>query len=88
MLRETLHNVIESEDALHLRWWVTRARRPRLAPFRVLRCGAASSPTRSWNTGRSANTMDVALCLGALGMALKSGVVPEIFNTDQGSRFT
>jgi len=34
------------------------------------------------------NTMDVALCLAALGMALKSGVVPEIFNTDQGSQFT
>ena len=34
------------------------------------------------------NATEVALCLGALGMALKSGVVPEIFNTDQGSRFT
>jgi len=34
------------------------------------------------------NTMDVALCLAALKMALQSGVVPEIFNTDQGSQFT
>ena len=36
------------------------------------------------------NTMDVALCLTALARALNacSGVLPEIFNTDQGSQFT
>jgi len=36
------------------------------------------------------NTMDVSLCLRALAMALKAsgGVVPEIFNTDQGCQFT
>ena len=36
------------------------------------------------------NTMDVTLCLTALGRALKAagGVLPEIFNTDQGSQFT
>jgi putative transposase len=36
------------------------------------------------------NTMDVTLCLTALARALKAcgGVLPEIFNTDQGSQFT
>lgn len=34
------------------------------------------------------NTMDVSLCLAALAMAFKSGDVPEIMNTDQGSQFT
>ena len=35
------------------------------------------------------NTMDVALCLGALAMAVSlSRCLPEIFNTDQGSQFT
>lgn len=35
------------------------------------------------------NTMDASLCLSALEMALeRSGTVPEIFNTDQGSQFT
>ena len=35
------------------------------------------------------DTMDTGLCLSALRQALDStGVVPEIFNTDQGSRFT
>jgi len=35
------------------------------------------------------NTMGVALCLAALEMALEAtGMVPEIFNTDQGSQFT
>ena len=36
------------------------------------------------------NTMDVSLCLTALTRALKAagGVLPEIFNTDQGSQFT
>jgi transposase len=33
MLRETLQDVLESEDPLQLRWWVTRARRSRLVPF-------------------------------------------------------
>jgi len=35
------------------------------------------------------NTMGVALCLAALEMPLAAtGMVPEIFNTDQGSQFT
>jgi putative transposase len=36
------------------------------------------------------NTMDVALCLTALARAVKAagGVLPGIFNTDQGSQFT
>ena len=35
------------------------------------------------------NTMDAALCLGALGSAARqSRSLPEIFNTDQGSQFT
>lgn len=36
------------------------------------------------------NTMDVALCLTALARALQGagGVLPEIFNTDQGSQYT
>ena len=36
------------------------------------------------------NTMDVALCLGALrcAVARSQGRLPEIFNTDQGSQFT
>ena len=36
------------------------------------------------------NTMDVTLCLTALARALKAtgGVLPEIFNTDQGSQYT
>ena len=40
-----------------------------------------------WAVG---NTMDVTLCLTALRRALKAagGVLPEIFNTDQGSQFT
>jgi putative transposase len=47
-----------------------------------------------WNTrcvlGWSvSNTMDVGLCLSALGKAKEfAGCVPEIFNTDQGSQFT
>ncbi len=36
MLRETLQDVLAGEDAPSLRWWVTRARRSRLAPFRKL----------------------------------------------------
>lgn len=36
------------------------------------------------------NTMDVSLCLTAFARALEAagGVLPEIFNTDQGSQFT
>lgn len=35
------------------------------------------------------NTMDTSLCLRAFDRAVKNaGVVPEIFNTDQGSQFT
>ena len=36
MLRESLQDVLAGEDAAALRWWVTRARRARLAPFRKL----------------------------------------------------
>jgi len=38
----------------------------------------------SW---RLSNTLDAGFCVEALGEALKKGK-PEIFNTDQGSRFT
>lgn len=38
---------------------------------------------------RLSNTMDAALCLGALADAVAgSGRLPDIFNTDQGSQFT
>lgn len=33
MLRETLQDILAGEDVESLRWWVTRARRARLAPF-------------------------------------------------------
>jgi transposase len=36
MLRETLQDILAGEDAPSLRWWVTRARRARLEPFRKL----------------------------------------------------
>ena len=36
MLRETLQDVLADEDPTALRWWVTRARRSRLEPFRQL----------------------------------------------------
>jgi transposase len=36
MLRETLQDILAGEDPEALRWWVTRARRSRLAPFRKL----------------------------------------------------
>ena len=36
MLRETLQDVLAGEDPRALRWWVTRARRSRLEPFRKL----------------------------------------------------
>ena len=36
MLRESLQDVLSCEDPAGLRWWVTRARRARLAPFRKL----------------------------------------------------
>jgi transposase len=36
MLRETLQDVLAGEDPASLRWWVTRARRARLEPFRKL----------------------------------------------------
>lgn len=36
MLRETLQDILAGEDAESLRWWVTRARRSRLEPFRKL----------------------------------------------------
>lgn len=38
---------------------------------------------------RLSNTMEVSLCLEALGMAVRqTGRLPEVFNTDQGSQFT
>jgi len=36
MLRETLQDILAGEDSESLRWWVTRARRSRLEPFRKL----------------------------------------------------
>lgn len=36
MLRETLQDILAGEDPASLRWWVTRARRARLEPFRKL----------------------------------------------------
>lgn len=36
MLRETLQDILAGEDAEALRWWVTRARRARLQPFKKL----------------------------------------------------
>lgn len=36
MLRELLQDVLADEDPTALRWWVTRARRSRLEPFRQL----------------------------------------------------
>ena len=36
MLRESLQDVLAGEDPQALRWWVTRARRARLAPFAKL----------------------------------------------------
>jgi transposase len=36
MLRETLQDILAGEDPVSLRWWVTRARRARLEPFRKL----------------------------------------------------
>lgn len=36
LLRETLQDILAGEDPAALRWWVTRARRARPAPFRKL----------------------------------------------------
>jgi transposase len=36
MLRETLQDILAGDDPASLRWWVTRARRSRLEPFRKL----------------------------------------------------
>ena len=36
MLRESLQDILAGEDPASLRWWVTRARRARLEPFRKL----------------------------------------------------
>jgi len=46
-----------------------------------------SRKTLGW---RLSNTMDAALCLGALEEAVagNGGIIPEILNTDQGSQFT
>ena len=52
-------------------------------------CAVMDWATRKVLGWAVSNTMDVALCLSALNQALEStGVVPEIFNTDQGSQFT
>jgi len=45
MLRETLQDVLAGEDPASLRWWVTRARRSRLEPFRKL----AESVMEHWD---------------------------------------
>ncbi|TCO81158.1 transposase, partial [Chthoniobacter flavus] len=45
MLRETFQDVLAGEDAVALRWWVTRARRSRLVPFRKL----ADSVMEHWD---------------------------------------
>ena len=45
MLRESLQDVLAGEDAAALRWWVTRARRARLAPFAKL----ADSVMEHWD---------------------------------------
>ena len=45
----------------------------------------ASRAVLAW---RLSNTMDVSFCLAALEEALARFGKPEIFNTDQGSRFT
>lgn len=36
MLRESLQDVLAGEDPAALKWWVTRAKRARLEPFRKL----------------------------------------------------
>ena len=45
MLREALQDVLADEDPESLRWWVTRARRARLEPFRKL----ADSIVEHWD---------------------------------------
>ena len=45
MLRETLQDILAGEDPEALRWWVTRARRSRLQPFRKL----ADSVMEHWD---------------------------------------
>ena len=45
MLRETLQDILAGEDPVALRWWVTRARRARLEPFRQL----ADSVMEHWD---------------------------------------
>lgn len=45
MLRETLQDILAGEDPASLRWWVTRARRARLEPFRKL----ADSVMEHWD---------------------------------------
>ena len=68
---------------------------PQALVERLLR-EAAVAEVRLWSAAGEvlgwavSNTMDVALCLTALARAVKAcgGVLPEIFNTDQGSQFT
>jgi transposase len=45
MLRETLQDVLAGEDPALLKWWVTRAKRARLAPFHQL----AASIQEHWD---------------------------------------
>ena len=46
MLRETLQDILAGEDPVALRWWVTRARRARLEPFRRLADSVIEHRTR------------------------------------------
>jgi len=45
MLRDLLQDILKLEDAEQLRWWCTRARRSRLAPFIAL----ANTISEHWN---------------------------------------
>ncbi len=53
-------------------------------------CAVMDWHTRKVLGWRLSNTMDAALCLGALADAVagSGGRLPDIFNTDQGSQFT
>ena len=54
-------------------------------PYLVAVMDRHSRSVLSW---RLSNSMDGASCAEALDEALRSGLRPEIFNTDQGSQFT
>ena len=51
-------------------------------------CAVIDWHSRAVLSWRLSNTMDVDFCIETLEDALKSGIKPEIFNTDQGSQFT